>query len=328
METRFVMAHEVLHVALRHGTGSSGRDPYLWNVACDYVINDWLIEMQVGSAPALGLLHDPQLKGLSAEEVYDRIVVDMRRMRKLLTLARRGRATCWSGGCRREQSDCTDLDDFYRTQLGKGLLLHESQGRGLLPAGLLEEIRALLQPPIPWDVELARWFDHHFPPLEQRRTYARLSRRQSATPDIPRPRSMPRPEVARRPHLRRGAGHLRLDGPASCSPRRWARSPATRRRKDVPAVRVVFCDASAYDRATCRPRTSPGACASKGAAARCCSRRSTCCRRPTDFPKNGPILIITDGQCDRLNCQRAHAFLLPAGRRLPFATRAEVFYMR
>ena len=24
-----------------------------------------------------------------------------------------------------------------------------------------------------------------------------------------------------------------------------------------------------------------------------------------DFPKDGPILIITDGQCDRLDCQKA-----------------------
>ena len=41
--------------------------------------------------------------------------------------------------------------------------------RGLLPAGLIEEIRALSQPPIPWDVELAQWFDHYFAPLERRR---------------------------------------------------------------------------------------------------------------------------------------------------------------
>ncbi len=65
---------------------------------------------------------------------------------------------------------------------------HQDQGRGLLPAGLVEEIEALAQPPIPWDVELAQWFDHHFPPRERPRSYARPSRRQMATPEIPRPR--------------------------------------------------------------------------------------------------------------------------------------------
>ena len=66
-----------------------------------------------------------------------------------------------------------------------GMLM--AQRLGGLPQGLVEEIRALSQPPIPWDVKLARWFDERFEPLEKRRTYARLSRRQTATPDIPRP---------------------------------------------------------------------------------------------------------------------------------------------
>src|SRR5262249_49470246 len=33
-EYRFVMAHELLHVGLRHDARRQGRDPYLWNVAC------------------------------------------------------------------------------------------------------------------------------------------------------------------------------------------------------------------------------------------------------------------------------------------------------
>src|SRR5262249_29695585 len=58
-EWRFVLAHEMLHAALRHSERVGGRDPYLWNVACDYyVINGWLVEMRVGAMPA-GLLHDP-----------------------------------------------------------------------------------------------------------------------------------------------------------------------------------------------------------------------------------------------------------------------------
>jgi predicted metal-dependent peptidase len=37
---KFVMAHEFLHVGLRHDERQQGRDPFLWNVACDYAIND------------------------------------------------------------------------------------------------------------------------------------------------------------------------------------------------------------------------------------------------------------------------------------------------
>ncbi|MDR1031001.1 MAG: hypothetical protein LBL76_09045, partial [Treponema sp.] len=184
LEYRFVMAHELLHAGLRHDLRHQWRDPYLWNVACDYVVNQWLIEMQVGDPP-LGILLDMQFKGLSAEAVYDRITTDIRRFRKLATLRGIGLGDMLpstdSGKCN------VDLDEFYRRSLGQGLTYHEDQGRGYLPEGLVEEIRALMHPPIPWDVELARWFDEHFIPLEKTRSYARPSRRQSSTPDIPRP---------------------------------------------------------------------------------------------------------------------------------------------
>ncbi len=85
-ESKFVIAHELLHVGLRHDSRRQGRDPFLWNAACDYVINGWLMEMQCGDMPAFGALYDPKLKGESAESVYDIIAADLRRIRKLATL--------------------------------------------------------------------------------------------------------------------------------------------------------------------------------------------------------------------------------------------------
>ena len=47
-----------------------------------------------------------------------------------------------------------------------------------------------------------------------------------------------------------------------------------------------------------------------------------------DFPKDSPILIITDGMCEpQLTVTRDHAFLLVPGGRLPFVTRKPVFGM-
>ena len=139
-EAVFVMAHELLHTGLRHVPRRQGRDPWLWNVACDYVINDWLIEMKIGAPPErLGYLHDPQLRGLSAEDVYDRITADLRWMRKLKKartlnggapdMLDQGRPSGWwaGGGC--------DLDAFYRRALAEGLQLHQDRGRGFLPPG-------------------------------------------------------------------------------------------------------------------------------------------------------------------------------------------------
>ena len=45
-----------------------------------------------------------------------------------------------------------------------------------------------------------------------------------------------------------------------------------------------------------------------------------------DFPPAGPILIITDCYCDVFTVRRTHAFLVPRGRRLPFAPHGPVFY--
>lgn len=180
-EWKFVLAHEFLHAALRHDFRCEERNPVLWNVACDFVINSWLVEMNVGMMPEFSL-YNQELSGLSAEDVYDRLWDDMKRY------AGQGapRDIIYGGGSRTGLSP-DELDVFSRSAMAAGLSYHEAQERGYLPAGLIEEIHTLNRPPIQWDVELAKWFDQHFEPQETRRTYARLSRRQSSTPDIPRP---------------------------------------------------------------------------------------------------------------------------------------------
>jgi hypothetical protein len=44
-----------------------------------------------------------------------------------------------------------------------------------------------------------------------------------------------------------------------------------------------------------------------------------------DFPKGGSLLILTDGECDRLQMRREHAYLLPQGRHLPCVPTGRVF---
>lgn len=327
LELRFVIAHEVLHVALRHLPRRRGREPFLWNVACDFVINDWLIQMNVGQPPGMGLLYDPELRGLSAEEIYDRIAGDLRRMRKLRTLAGgQGDMLERNVGGQHNAGDYTDIDEFCRTQLGKGLLRHEQSARGLLPAGLIEEIRALLQPPIDWQVELARWFDHHFPPIETRRSYARISRRQSATPDIPRPRIQ-----ADSRWLEGRTFGVVLDTSGSMERHVLAKAlgaiASYAEAKDVPAVRLICCDAAAYDLGYLPAADMAQRIALKGRGGTVLQPGVDLLLQADDFPKNGPMLIITDGQCDPLRVPREHAYLQPAGRRLPFRTAAPIFVM-
>ncbi|HEV7668514.1 MAG TPA: VWA-like domain-containing protein [Thermoanaerobaculia bacterium] len=326
-EACFVMAHELLHVGLRHQARCQGRDPYLWNVACDYVINAWLVEMEVGRPPAFGVLLDPELKGLSAEAVYDRIVGDLRRMRKLATFRGTGLGDMLPGRNPRwwQAGEGMALDEFYRSCLAQGLVWHRDRGRGFLPAGLVEEIEAMAQPAIPWDVLLAQWFDHRFPPKEKRRTFARPSRRQMATPDIPRPHLAPLDDGSSRTFA------VLLDTSGSMDRKLLAKSlgaiASYGTAREVDLVRLIFCDAATYDEGYVRPEEIAGRVRIKGRGGTVLQPGIDLLQKSLDFPPDGPILIITDGYCDSLTIRRDHAFLVPAGNSLPFRPQGPVFWV-
>ncbi|MEV6106675.1 hypothetical protein AB0M28_18435 [Streptomyces sp. NPDC051940] len=321
-EWRFILAHEMLHAALRHGDRCGARDPYLFNVAADYVINGWLLEMNVGDMPQ-GLLHDPALAGLSAEEVYDRLVTDRRRLRRLATLRGKGLGDVLGQPLPHAPRDYVDLDEFYRRGLHQGLDLHQRE-RGRLPAGLVEEIRALSQPPVPWDARLARWFDEYVPRPEPVRTYARPARRQASTPDIPRAgRYFPPEEVPRHTFgvLLDTSGSMdrTLLGKALGAIASYATA------RDVPAARVVFCDAAPHDAGYLPATEIAGRVRVKGRGGTVLQPGLDLLDRAEDFPPAAPVLIITDGDCDVLRVRREHAYLVPRGGGLPFTPRGPVF---
>lgn len=88
-EMLFVLAHEVMHCALRHFTRAGDRHPMLWNMATDICINRELVaagftmpacasghhDLRSKAAPKdcrCGLL-EPRFDGLCAEEVYRKL---------------------------------------------------------------------------------------------------------------------------------------------------------------------------------------------------------------------------------------------------------------
>ena len=325
-ELRFVMAHEFLHAALRHDVRQEWRDAYLWNISCDFVINQWLTEMGIGERPD-GVLYDVQFKGLNAEAIYDRIAGDIRLYRKSATLRGVGLGDILPGNSFNGRK-YMDLDDFYRRALLQGLEYHQEQGRGYIPAGLIEEIRALSHPPIAWDVELARWFDECFTPAEKIRSYARPSRRQSATPDIPRPNWA----VSQAALDGRTFGVI-LDTSGSMKRNLLAAAlgaiASYSAARDVPAARVVFCDADAYDAGYMKPDDVAGNVEVKGRGGTVLQPGIDLLNAADDFPRDAPILIITDAECDKVMLHgREHAFLIPQGAILPFIPKGKVFRMR
>lgn len=327
-EWKFVLAHEYLHAGLQHHARRQGRDFELWNAACDFVINGWLREMRIGQMPTRGLLYDETLKNMSAEEIYDELIRTLRKNSKLETFRGYGKGDIIADGYTGKLSEPTTLDEFCKNALRSGLEYHESSGRGLVPAGLIEEIKALSMPPIPWDVQLAEWFDVYFAPLEKRRSYARPSRRQSSTPDIPRPSLLP----ADIPEHSRTYGVI-IDTSGSMSAHNiglaLGAAASYSSAKEVPFVRVVFCDADAYDIGYVSPEDIAGRVMVEGRGGTVLQPAVDLLERSEDFPKNAPILIITDGYIEPdLKIKREHAFLIPEGSRLPFRTWGKVFYFK
>lgn len=328
-EWKFVLAHEYLHAGLCHHERCQGRDPYLWNVACDYVINDWLHEMNIGTMPDEGLLYDESLHNRSAEAIYDIIVKEMRKFKKHATFRGYGQGDLFGNHGPKFESmhKGIRLDEFFKNSLREGLDYHITHSRGYLPAGLIEEIRALAMPPIPWEVQLGKWFDEQFPPLEKHRTYARPSRRQGATPDIPRPSY-----VLQEKDLESRTFGVVIDTSGSmCSAQIGLALGAIASyavSKDVPFVRIIFCDAEATDNGYMAPEDIAGRVTITGRGGTILQPGIDALEKARDFPVTGPILIITDGYIENnLKIKREHAYLIPNGNRLPFRPKGKVFYM-
>ena len=251
-ELLFVYVHELLHVALMHHSRAQGRDHELWNIACDFVINGWLVEMGVGQMPTIGALYDPRLAGMSAETVYDLIVKEPKPYLKLRGFrGKLGDVLLDAPNRRIYKDDVTTIDDLIHRCMATGMAC---QGRGTVPAGLLEEIRSLYSLlrflgmlPLP------RWMDAHVPALrDPLRTYARASRRQASTPDIPRPARYI-PQEWKDAHTfgvvldTSGSMDRELLGRALGAIASYAEA------RDVTAVRLVLCDAAPYDRGIVEP---------------------------------------------------------------------------
>lgn len=69
-ELRGLLAHELLHVVLQHSDRRGARNPWVWNIACDYAVNKLLSDTGF-VIPKGGLLPPRELKNCSAEAIYD-----------------------------------------------------------------------------------------------------------------------------------------------------------------------------------------------------------------------------------------------------------------
>ena len=87
--------------------------------------------------PPDGLLYDETLHNKSAESIYDLIVKEIRKYKKLNTFRGFGRGDMFNGNrphfTGRENG--VSLDELLKNALREGLDYHQEHNRGFLPAG-------------------------------------------------------------------------------------------------------------------------------------------------------------------------------------------------
>ena len=149
-EIMFLLAHEAMHYMLSHALRRQHRDHQAWNVACDKVINDTLIDAKVGKFIDGGItLEDARHK--ASEELYDSDDDDM-----------------GSGGIGLDVGDIVDengqpLDDATIQQLQAQAKIEAIQSakvakqKGKLPQSVERIIDEMINVVTPWHEKLERY---------------------------------------------------------------------------------------------------------------------------------------------------------------------------
>ena len=73
-EVEFVIAHEILHMVYDHLGRRDDRNPMLYNIAADYIVNNLLVDDRIGKKPSIvDCFQDFKYRGWTSEEVYDEL---------------------------------------------------------------------------------------------------------------------------------------------------------------------------------------------------------------------------------------------------------------
>ena len=73
-EIEFVVAHEILHMVFDHLGRREDRNPMLYNIAADYIVNNLLERDRIGTTPSIvSCYQDFKYEGWTSEEVYDEL---------------------------------------------------------------------------------------------------------------------------------------------------------------------------------------------------------------------------------------------------------------
>lgn len=156
-----LLAHEVLHAALLHIPRRGGRDPQLWNVAADIVINGMLIKD--GYSLPEGGLRNSRIEHLSTEEVFEQLLKDHQPDQSSgegdLLDQSPGDAEAQGAGESSQDADAKhkSLKRHWQNAQQQARLRAEGSGIGTEPGGFARELETLAPGRLDWRSMLWRF---------------------------------------------------------------------------------------------------------------------------------------------------------------------------
>jgi predicted metal-dependent peptidase len=157
-QTEFLFGHEVLHNVFDHMGRRGSRDPDIWNIACDYAINQILVDDRIGDKIIqVKIFQDNKYRGKSAEEIYDIIFekYDLKQLQQLGELLDQhldpDKENGEDGSKGKRKKYTKEELRKIRDEMKEAMIsAAQSAGAGNLPAGVRRMISELTEPKIDW----------------------------------------------------------------------------------------------------------------------------------------------------------------------------------
>ena len=160
-EVEFLVGHEVLHVVYDHIGRRGDRDPQIWNIADDYVVNADLKRHKIGQfITTVPCLYEQKYDGKAAEEVYDDLMKNVKKIsiEDLLDqmiddhMDGEGDGEEGSGEGKGKRPTMSPEERERMRQEVKQAIINAAQSAeaGQLPLGVERLIRQATDPVMPW----------------------------------------------------------------------------------------------------------------------------------------------------------------------------------
>ena len=159
-EQNALMLHEVLHMALLHVTRRGQRDPYIWNIAADIVVNDLITRNTKFQLPK-GAIKEKKYMDKSVEFIYEDLLKKDKYKKIVFNSAFRDILAEKIDSDKDKNSALSDgeieeIETFWSDKLQvlqNDDLADQKYGSnttGGMPMGMAREVESILEPEIDW----------------------------------------------------------------------------------------------------------------------------------------------------------------------------------